>query len=90
MAEEVIAVDYSFEEVGKHLKGSKHRYVWTFHLAGRIHTLMCDASIVSSKVKIQANGKWILETDLWAGQAFQHSFALQGSHCIILQQGDRF
>lgn len=90
MAEDIKALDYSFEEVGKHLKSSKKRYIWKFLLSQATHNVVCDTSVVSNKVKIQLNGKVVKETDVWAGQGFQHKFSVDGHECIIIQEGDRF
>ena len=90
MSEEVLAVDYEFEEVGKHVKGSKKRYIWKIQIKGQLHDIVCDTSLVSSKVKISVDGKAIYDSDVWAGNTFQHAFVFRECHCVIIQQGERF
>lgn len=90
MAEEITALDYSFEEVGKHVKSSKKRYIWRFCIREKTHTVVCDTSMVSNKIKLVIDGTPILETDIWAGQGFQHKFTIEGADCHLLQSGDRF
>lgn len=78
------------EEVGKHLKGSKKRYFWTFELSGKRHRVVLDSSMLSGKVKLELDGKVIVDQEISMGTAFQHPFTLDGFSLNVLQQGDNF
>lgn len=78
------------EDIGKHVKGSKKRFSWTFGLNGRNHTIILDFSYISSKIKLVIDRKTILETELPANSSFQHPFTMDGYAVNILQQGETF
>ena len=87
MAEDIKALDYSFEEIGKHMKSSKKRYTWKLLVKEAVRSIVCDTSVVSNKVKISVDGKVIGMSDLWAGYGFQYKFDFEGHDCIIIQEG---
>ena len=86
--QQVVALDYYEDDIGKHVKASKRRFMWKFTIAGQLHQLNCDLSILSGKVQLVCDGRILKNAELIDGLVFQHSFVLEGCQCIILQQGD--
>lgn len=84
------ALDYIVEDVGKHLKSSKKRYLWKFSLSNVSHTLVLDASIITGKVKLTLDGKVLVAGDLSSNVSFQHHFKVDEFAMIILQQSTDF
>lgn len=60
MENNIKAIDFRVEDVGKHLKNSKKRYTWTFSLDQKLHTLTLDASILSGKMKVTLDSKTLV------------------------------
>ena len=90
MAEEIKAIRFDAEEVGKHVKGSKKRFTWIFALNHKNHTIIVDFSFISGKVKVVVDRKTLLENQLPTNVSFQHPFTLDGYALNILQQGQTF
>ena len=88
--EEIKAVRFEVEEIGKHVKSSKKRFNWTFSLEGKMHSLTLDFSFISGKVKLLCDRRTLLENELPADVSFQHPFTLDGYALNILQQGETF
>lgn len=88
--EEIKAVRFNIEEIGKHVKASKKRFSWSFSLDGRVHSLTLDFSFISGKVKLIADRRTLLENEMPADVSFQHPFTLDGYALNILQQGETF
>ena len=90
MGEEIKAIRFDIEEIGKHVKASKKRFTWIFSLNNKNHTIIVDFSFISGKIKISVDRKTLLENELPANVSFQHPFTLQGYALNILQQGQTF
>ena len=90
MSQEIKALRFDIEDIGKHVKGSKKRFTWDFSLNGRAHVIVLDFSFISGKVKLVVDRKNILENELPANVSFQHPFTLDGFALNILQQGQTF
>lgn len=76
MTEEIKAMNFLAEDVGKHVKQSKKRYQWTISLKGKIHIISLDFSFISGKVKVVVDRKTVLENELPANVSFQYPFTL--------------
>lgn len=87
---EIRALNFEVDEVGKHVKGSKKRYAWTFELSGKKHKMVLDSSMLSGKVKLELDNKILIDAELSVGVAFQHPFTLEGFSLNVLQQGDNY
>ena len=81
---------FEVEEIGKHVKASKKRFIWTFSLEGKMHSLTLDFSFISGKVKLLCDRRTLLENELPADVSFQRPFTLDGYALNILQQGESF
>ena len=57
---EIQALKFDIEEVGKHVKGSKKRFMWDISLKSKPHTIVLDFSFISGKVKITVDRKVVL------------------------------
>lgn len=88
--EQIQALRFDVEEVGKHVKGSKKRYTWDILLREKSHSIVLDFSILSGKVKITVDRKILLENELPDGVSFQYPFNLDGFSLNIIQQGETF
>ena len=58
--EQIKAIRFDMEEVGKHVKGSKKRFTWDISLKDKLHTIVLDFSFMSGKVKITVDRKVLL------------------------------
>jgi hypothetical protein len=58
--EQIQALKFDMEEVGKHVKGSKKRYTWEVALNKKSHVIVLDFSFISGKVKITVDRKILL------------------------------
>lgn len=91
MSESTIkALNYLVEDVGKHLKSSKKRYLWKFSLSGNNHTLTLDTSIITGKIRLAIDGKVLVSSDLVNNVSFQHHFKVDDYSLVILQQATDF
>ena len=59
---DIKAIKFDVEDIGKHVKGSKKRFMWNFSLNSRSHTVVLDFSFISGKVKLIVDRKNILDT----------------------------
>jgi hypothetical protein len=55
--ENLKALRYEMQEVGKHVSGSKKRYLWVVTIGDRFYNIIFDFSLVSGKSKLSINGK---------------------------------
>ena len=85
--EQIQAIRFEVDEVGKHVKGSKKRYTWDISLKDKYHTIVLDFSFISGKVKITVDRKILLENELPSNVSFQYPFTLDGFALNIIQQG---
>jgi uncharacterized protein YjaZ len=88
--EQIQALRFDVDEVGKHVKGSKKRYCWEIALKDKAHSIVLDFSFISGKVKITVDRKILLENELPADVSFQYPFTLDGFALNIIQQGESF
>ncbi len=88
--EQIVALHFNIEEIGKHVAGSKKRYVWAISLKNKSHTITLDFSFISGKVKITVDRKVLLENEIPSNVSFQYSFTLDGFALNIIQQGETF
>lgn len=88
--EQIQALRFEIEEVGKHVKGSKKRFTWDVSLKDKYHTIILDFSFISGKVKITVDRKILLENELPSNVSFQYPFTLDGFALNIIQQGETF
>jgi hypothetical protein len=58
--EQIQALRFDVEEVGKHVKGSKKRYSWDIALKDKSHSIVLDFSFISGKIKITVDRKILL------------------------------
>lgn len=58
--EQIQALRFDVEEVGKHVKGSKKRYCWDIALKDKPHSIVLDFSFISGKIKITVDRKILL------------------------------
>ena len=54
---QVIPHDFIIDDVGKHVKATKKRFIWKFTVHSTYYQLVCDISIVSGKIKLTINDK---------------------------------
>ncbi len=59
----VRALKYEVEDVGRHIKGSKRRFLWVASIGERVYNFVLDDSVVSGKSKLSINGKVFHQTE---------------------------
>lgn len=90
MIEQIQALRFDIEEVGKHVKASKKRFTWELALKDKHHSIVLDFSFISGKVKITVDRKILLENELPSNVSFQYPFTLDGFALNVIQQGETF
>lgn len=88
--QQIQALRFEIDQVGKHVKGSKKRFTWDIALKDKHHTIVLDFSFISGKVKITVDRKILLENELPSNVSFQYPFTLDGFALNIIQQGQTF
>lgn len=85
----VRAIYFNVQDVGKHMKKSKKRFLWKFQVDGQEHVLEMFVSYLSGKKQILLNGRSIYEAQKMTS-SFQFPFQVDKNQCIIVQHGDQF
>jgi hypothetical protein len=86
------ALQFEIGEVGKHLKGSKLRYLWVVGVGERIYNFVLDVSTLSGKIKLSINGKIFHQQEQISLKRapYQHGFIIDGCYFNLVEQGTTF
>jgi len=85
----VRAVYFAVQDVGKHMKKSKKRFIWKFQVDGHEHVLEMFVSYMSGKKQIILDGRSLYEAQKMTS-SFQFPFQVENASSSIVQHGDQF
>ena len=80
--ENITALCYSVENVGKRIKSSKKRHFWRFLVGQQEHTIEMYVGLFSKKRKVLLDRFIVLESAL-SGQGTAYPIELKGFRCLI-------
>mmetsp|Transcript_22497 Transcript_22497/g.19464 ORF Transcript_22497/g.19464 Transcript_22497/m.19464 type:complete len:83 (+) Transcript_22497:82-330(+) len=78
------ALYYDVQDVGKHIKKTKRRFIWRFSIDGHEHQVELTVSYLSGKKKVVHNGSILFENQKVMGGSFQYPFSIQSTMCNIV------
>ena len=90
MDSKVQALNFQQFNVGKNIKKSKKRFVYTLRINEKQHTIEIFNSLLSGKIKILHNGKEVYHRKQMMVTGLNFSLQISGNALYILQQGDNF
>jgi hypothetical protein len=85
----VRAVYFAVQDVGKHMKKSKKRFIWKFQIDGHEHVLEMFVSYMSGKKQIILDGRSVYEAQKMTS-SFQFPFTVENASSMVVQHGDQF
>jgi len=84
------ALHYDVQDIGKHVKKSKRRFLWRFSIDGKEHSVELIVSYLSGKKKVTHNGSVLYEGQKVMSTSFQFPFSISSNMCNIVQHGEQF
>ena len=78
--------------MGKHIKGSKKRFLWVVTIGERVYNFVLDDSVVSGKSKLSINGKVFHEIEQASLRRckYNHSFIIDGCLFNLIEMEDNY
>eukprot|EP01017_Pseudomicrothorax_dubius_P023709 TRINITY_DN2528_c0_g1_i1.p1 TRINITY_DN2528_c0_g1~~TRINITY_DN2528_c0_g1_i1.p1 ORF type:complete len:436 (-),score=98.14 TRINITY_DN2528_c0_g1_i1:118-1425(-) len=83
-------IDYKEEDIGPRIKLTKKRYLWTFEIDGKRHTVELHYSLITGRIKIFSDGVQIYDETKFLSSSFQYPFTIDVNMLNLLQHGDTF
>lgn len=84
VADDVVALTFEEEAVGKLVSQSKRRYKWLIALAGQPYEIVLASTYCSGKRRILVNGKLEHEETTFRANSFKYSWMLQNHSLSIM------